>query len=244
MTVSFVNVWPALSSRSGLEPDPSGELASYERIYGYSTEGRAIEGYEFGQGNECLILLGGIHGNEKGTVGLMDRLSEYLIAHDNVVPSDKRVIIVPLVNPDGYYTREDKLNANGVNLNRNFETSDWIKQEDEDDPTTYAGEEPFSEVETTIVRQVAESCSRSVMVSYHSQGGLVSPEDDDASIQLAGWYANKTGYEYYDEWQYAGTATRWLVETTGNPAITVELTNHEDSDWRINKAAILELIGR
>ncbi len=80
------------------------------------------------------------------------------------------------------------------------------------------------------------------MIAFHSQGGIVSPEYTEGSVQLAKWYAQKTGYGYFDEWDYAGTATRWFEETTSNPAITVELTNHVDNDWDINRSALLELI--
>lgn len=213
-----------------------------ERAFGQTTLGRDITGYEIGAGDECLLFFGGIHGTEKGTVTLMEQLVDEIKAHPDIVPAGKRLVIIPLTNPDGYFDREDKLNANGVNLNRNFATDDWVVQEGDEE--TYAGEEPFSEVESRIVREVTNQCDPSMMIAFHSQGALVSPESNESSLALAEWYAAHTGYEYFDEWDYAGTATRWFVETTGKAAITVELTNHVDSDWEMNKPALLEIIGR
>ena len=219
---------------------PSEPVFLQERLLGVSTGGRQILGYEVGSGDECLLFFGGIHGNERGTVALMERFLHELENHPQLVPADKRLMIIPLVNPDGYDDRDDKLNANAVNLNRNFLTDDWIRQEGDEE--TYAGEAPFSEVETRILRDVANTCDPTIMIAFHSKGALVSPEFNDASIRLADWYAVHTGYEFFDEWDYAGTATRWFVETTDQAAITVELTNHEDSDWKINRRALLELL--
>jgi len=80
------------------------------------------------------------------------------------------------------------------------------------------------------------------MISFHSHGDLVSPEAGDASVGLAKWYAEKTGYVYFEDWDYPGTATKWFVETTNKPAITVEISQDLQSDWEINKGALLELI--
>lgn len=218
--------------------------AEHDKVFGYSTLGKPIEGYELGTGAETLFFFGAIHGNEKGTAVLMEELAATLIADPSLIPDHKKVVIIPNTNPDGFYGRDDKLNSNGVNLNRNFPTTDWIEYDDKDDPETYAGPEPFSESESRLIKDVVENIEPSVMIAFHSMGALVSPEFNDASIELSEWYSAHTGYEYYDEWDYAGTATRWFVETTGKPATTVELTNHRESDWDINKPALLELIAR
>jgi g-D-glutamyl-meso-diaminopimelate peptidase len=209
-------------------------------VFGYSTLGKELVAYHFGSGDRCVFLFGGIHGNERGTVSLMNYLVDELEQTPELVSEDTRVVIVPLTNPDGFFTREDKLNAAGVNLNRNFYTQDWIQKAGGDQ--TYAGQRPFSEYETQALRALVESCNPEIMIAYHSQGALVSPEENEASRELAAWYASLTGYEYYTDWNFAGTATRWFVETTDRTAFTVELTSHTDSDWEINKPALLQLI--
>lgn len=225
-----------------LVPNQDQEEGGIERkVFGYSEKGRVIDGYEIGDGESCLLLFASMHGREKGGKDLLDMLSEEVIANPDLVDPRKRLVIIPLVNPDGYYDQEDKVNANGVNINRNFNTSSWVRHSSEDE-TTYAGPEPFSESESRVIKEVAEDCQSGAMIVFHSQGHLVSPEARDRSIELARWYADKTGYHYFDEWDYAGTATRWFEETTGGAAMTIELTNHIDSDWEINKEALLKLI--
>jgi predicted deacylase len=222
--------------------EPVTAQSTTEQVFGFSEAGREIVGYEIGNGDTCLLFFGGIHGNERGTVELMETFAHELGLHPELVPADKKIVVIPLVNPDGYSDRQDKLNANGVNLNRNFVTDDWLVQEGDED--TYAGEQPFSEVESKVLREVVNTCDPEMMIAFHSQGALVSPELNRSSIQLAKWYAAHTGYAYFDEWDYAGTATRWFVETTDQAAITVELTTHTESDWELNRSALLEILSK
>ncbi|MBX4211595.1 MAG: hypothetical protein KW806_02270 [Candidatus Yanofskybacteria bacterium] len=231
------------SSGSSASPSTTPEpvFKFEQKIFGYSRTGRPIEGYEIGKGDEVIFLHGSIHGNEMGTADLLNKLIETIRADQGLVTDSKRLVIVPIVNPDGYYDRIDKLNANGVNLNLNFPTDDW---ELYGQLGTFAGPKPFSEVESLVIKDIVEQYKPSMMIAYHAKGGLVSPEDDDASIELAKWYARKTGYKYFDEWEYWGTATRWFREMTNKPAITVEVTDYLKSDWTINRPALLELISK
>ena len=209
------------------------------KIFGYSTKGKPIEGYEIGSGTNTLLLFGAIHGNEMGTADLLNQLIETIKGDPELVAKNKKLIIIPIANPDGYYDRTDKYNANGVNLNLNFDTSGWRLYGPDG---YYAGPRPFSEVESQVLKKVVEEYYPSMMIAFHARGALVSPEAGKESQALARWYAQKTGYDYYTDWDYFGTATRWFKETKGHPAITVELTSYLESDWAINKKALLELI--
>lgn len=210
-----------------------------KKTFGQSVTGRPIDGYEIGNGSNTILLLASIHGDEIGTVDLLDRFIDEIKADPSKISKTKKLIVIPIANPDGYYDRTDKLNANEVNLNLNFTTSDW---KDHGPEGNYAGPQPFSEPESKVIKQIVEQYNPSAMISYHAFGALVSPEDGDSSTALGKWYANKTGYTYYTDWDYPGTATKWFTETNGKPAITVELTAYRPSDWEINKMALMELV--
>lgn len=212
------------------------------KTFGTSAAGRPITGYEIGTGDHCLVFTAGLHGNEKGGVSLLGRLVEHIRHKPSSLAANKKLMIIPLVNPDGYYDRQDKLNANGVNINRNFSTTEWLRWQDEEDPETYAGEAPFTESESRAVRDAVASCNAALLIDFHSLGALVSPETTPESLALAHWYAGRTGYTYFEEWAFAGHSARWFEESTDNPSLTVELTNHHDSDWRINRVPLLKLI--
>jgi murein peptide amidase A len=208
-------------------------------IFGQSMDGKPIEGFEIGNGSHTILLLGSIHGDEVGTTDLLNKFVEEIKSNPYLISKSKRLIVIPITNPDGYYDRTDKLNANGVNLNLNFPTSDWQEYGPEG---TYAGPEPFSEIESQVIKQVVEMYNPEVMISYHAMGALVTPENNDASVALGNWYIGKTGYEYYDGWDYPGTVTKWFSETYQKPALTVEITKYLESDWEKNKDALMDLI--
>lgn len=73
----------------------------------------------------CILFLGGVHGDELPTVYLMLRLAQYIKDNPAVV-KDKCIVIAPLVNPDGYLAQiPTRVNAGGVDINRNFPTKRW-----------------------------------------------------------------------------------------------------------------------
>jgi len=166
-----------------------------KKTFGYSVEGRPIEGYEIGNGQNTIFLLASIHGNEIGTVDLLNRFVEEIKSNPSLISKLKKLIVIPIANPDGYYDRTDKLNANEVNLNLNFPTSNWTEYGPEG---TYAGPQPLSEIESQIIKQVVEQYSPDIMIDLHALGALVAPEFNDSSIAWARWYTYKTGYEYSD----------------------------------------------
>ncbi len=221
------------------EPTPVEEAVT-KRVIGYSEGGRAIDAYQFGSGSSCLLFFAGIHGNEKGAVDMLRTFADEIATQPSIVSSKKKIVIIPLLNPDGYMEDLYRTNANGVNLNRNFATPGWTASPDEE---TFAGTEPFSETEARALREVVQECVPDMMIAFHSQGGVISPEANAESVALGDWYATKTGYTIYNDWNYSGTATQWFTSTTGKPAITVEISSHEKSDWEINQSALLELIG-
>jgi len=217
----------------------AGNMKIERKVFGQSEKGKNIEGYEIGSGENGLLILGAIHGNEMGTAELLNQLALEIALNPDLVSRTKKLIIVPVANPDGYRDRTDNLNADGVNLNLNFGTSSWQQYGPEGN---YAGEAPFSESESRAIRDLIERYKPKAMISFHSHGNLISPESGESSVALAKWYSAKTGYEFYGGWDYSGTATKWFTETTGNPAITVEISKDYQSDWEINKKALLELI--
>ncbi len=81
---------------------------------------------QFGKpSGNCILFLGGVHGDELPTAYLMFKLAHYIKDHPDVV-KDKCIVIAPLVNPDGYLASSPtRINAGGVDINRNFPTRYW-----------------------------------------------------------------------------------------------------------------------
>jgi len=112
----------------------------------------------------CILFLGGVHGDERPTVYLMLKLAQYLHQHPQTL-KDQCVVIAPLVNPDGYFaTPPTRVNASGVDLNRNFPTRDWNRDADRRwrtksrknrryHPGTKAGSEPETLFQVALIKR-------------------------------------------------------------------------------------------
>ena len=106
--------------------------------------------------DNCILFFGSVHGDELPTVYLMFKLAHY-VKDNPALFKDKCIVIAPLLNPDGFLASSPtRVNADGVDLNRNFPTKDWqakaicqwiargkIKR-------YYPGAKPASEPETPV----------------------------------------------------------------------------------------------
>jgi hypothetical protein len=229
------------------------------RVLGYSVQGRPIESYRLGTGANWFVVLGAIHGaHECNTYGLVNALlaelsqptsevgsgTQHLAPVDGHyrVPADVTLFIVPVVNPDGC-ALDTRLNARGIDLNRNWNTSDWIS--DAGGPTGViagsGGPYPLSEPETLALSRwlaalQADSPTGIVrLISYHSAvppTGLVLPayapdgQPDPQSLAMAETYAAVTGYRLSLTWVGNYVITGQLIywaRLKGMAAIDVEL---------------------
>ncbi len=102
-----------------------------------------------------------MHGDEPKSVHLAMRFIE-LITQERPAGG---VVIVPIVNPDGYALRKRRNDA-GVDINRNFPTANW-----ESAPRRfryYPGPRPASEPETRAIIAMIESLKPARIVTIHS----------------------------------------------------------------------------
>ena len=104
-------------------------------------------------GDNNILIIGVFHGDEPQ--------GKYLIEEYLKTLSPSNLLFIPCLNPDGL-SKNIRTNSNGVDLNRNFPTKNWGKNEGEnatcDDCTTayYGGKSPASEIETQFVINVIE----------------------------------------------------------------------------------------
>ena len=204
-----------------------------------SVEGRAIRVVELGRGPRWVAVIGGIHqGNEANTTDLVELLLDHFRANLDLIPDGVGVALIPDLNPDGAVagTRE---NANGVDLNRNWD-SNW--QTDSYGPSGLVvgggGERPFSEPETRALARYLVDRPFVAAIFYHSRGALVvaGHGDDGGSAELARVIALAAQYLYLTEWTVyplSGQATDYLANQ-GIHAVDVELTNYTDPDFARN----------
>lgn len=223
-----------------------------ETIIGYSLAVRPIEVYSFGDGDREYLIVAGIHGGYEGnTIALANELITYLSDNPEVIPKDATLHIIRNMNPDGEARSDDvdgRVNNNGVDLNRNFPSDNWVAEWDRGGcwiyrPTTgglYGGSEP----ETRAVMGFITSHKIVALISYHSAalgvfpGGVPWTED---SKQLAEILSKETRYAYPPidtGCEYTGTLADWAVENGVGAAVDMELSTHKNTDFDRNLKAL------
>jgi protein MpaA len=241
---SWPSVTPA-SNKFSEERTPSGPYGPYK--IGTSFSGRSIDVYQFGTGKRERLIVAGIHGgNEWNTVVLAYQLIDYLSENPDIIPADKTLYILPLLNPDGAaraHDRTGRVNDRGVDLNRNWPyrwAADWDREGCWNYLPTSAGEYAASEPETQALMAFIEKHNFDALISYHSAalgifaGGVPTlPESD----RLARALEKVSPYSYPPMdtgCNYTGNLADWASSVHGIAAVDIELRNHRDTDFEEN----------
>ncbi|VAX09105.1 hypothetical protein MNBD_GAMMA26-2287 [hydrothermal vent metagenome] len=126
-----------------------------------------------------VMLLGGIHADELSSVSIVFKWMRVLNKYHSGLFHWR---VIPALNPDGLLRRKaQRMNANGVDLNRNFPTPDWKQRALTDywvertgrNPRRYPGPEPLSEPESLWLAKEIERFQPDVIVSVHAPFGVV-----------------------------------------------------------------------
>lgn len=251
-----VGVFFLTSTKEPVVETPVPVATSTKFIIGVSVEGRAIEAYAYGSGEVSLVFVGGMHGGyEWNSVLLAYELMDYLAQNASRIPENMRITVIPNVNPDGVFKvvgkegrfaaadiptgdhASGRFNANGVDLNRNFDCK-WQPEATWRGNSVSAGERAFSEPEAAALRDFFLAERPLAAVFFHSQANAVYASECREGVlpetrALMNAYAGAAGYaavESFDAYPVTGDAEGWLA-SIGIPAITVELSSHENIEW-------------
>jgi len=221
----------------------------------------------------CCVIDGCIHGSEWESCEICLYLAEYLLINFERNHSVRSILnssiiyLIPILNPDG---REQNIryNENGIDLNRNFAVHfgrilggsiplgnplGFIKIPSIRRPLkgitlTNSGRRPFSEPETTALKEFLDSLDRKTIGFYmnghtalHFVGSVVNIKQNQeyqitshqkTVINTAlSWCENHTeyaslpigDYDYYG----AGLAHHWVFKEYQIPSFLFELLSHE-----------------
>lgn len=105
-----------------------------------------------------VLVIGVFHGDEYQ--------GEYLINEYLKIKSDTNILFVPRLN-----SSSTRVNKNGVDLNRNFPTKNWVLGAKDD---YFGGEFPASEAETKFIIEVVEKYNPKLILSLHAPYKVVN----------------------------------------------------------------------
>jgi len=192
-----------------------------------------IEAIRIGNGPNTYLFVGGIHaGMAPSTVMLAEELAAYYEKNPDEIPSHATLYFIPSLNPDSPHAPRSiagRLNANGVDINRN-----WGCAWEEDvflGGELYegaGGSAPFSEPETMALKEFIEQIEPEGVIFWDApiNKGIVSYgvgcNSESPSSQLGLAYATAASYtlDKSSPDNIPGDVTNWLSEQ-GVPAAFV-----------------------
>lgn len=179
---------------------------------GVSVEGRPIQCRMLGRGEEIVLILATIHGDEWAGTPMVQRLGEHLVAHPALL-DDRTVILIADANPDGH-AAGTRGNARGVDLNRNFPAANHATGR-------RGGATPLSEPESRALHGLILKVRPARVVSIHQPLALI--DHDGPAEDLACAMAKACRLPVRKLGGRPGSMGSWVGIDLGIPVVTVEL---------------------
>ena len=199
-----------------------GTIRHRHSVYGTSLEGSPLTVFLPDTETAEIAILAAIHGDEPETTVVV---SEALRCLDR---GDLHAAVILCGNPDGML-RGTRGNGRGVDLNRNFPTSNWSpdpvhyksRANDARDIALSPGAKPASEPETVALISLLDQLKPHAVVSLHSALACI---DDAGSSHLGRQLADRCELPFLTEIGYPtpGSMGTWAGER-GLNLVTLEL---------------------
>lgn len=252
-----IKITPQVQNAYGVSGDSawtfSGRTICYTTFsIGSSVKGRGITAYQFGTGPNPIVYMGAMHGSEANSKTLMNEWFNELNANPTKL-GGRSLVVIPAVNPDGV-AAGSRLNARGVDLNRNFPASDWksmVTSPESPQPTAAGGPYPLSEPESSAIASYIQRVRPRVVFSFHSAAAVVEANEAGDSVSIASIYASAARYRAVPKsqstpiFQYdtTGAMEDWMRDKLGSPAVVVELLSKTSSEFSRNRSALWGTVG-
>lgn len=226
---------------------------------GKSEQGRTLAALIVGDEDapHHILLQAAMHGREHMTTLLLMVQTEMLLLNEEI-PEDVCLHILPMTNPDGVtisqtqqmteelraiyraegstldekdYLRLWKANANGVDLNRNFDADHRMgMRANQPAAKLYPGKTPENQDESRALANYVRKNNFDITVSYHAYGSVIywqygnNTAANDTSHTLAEMLSTQTGYTLKgDSGTEGGGFKDWALDVMGIPSVTIEI---------------------
>ena len=228
--------------RYGWKEDPCGTVDWRADLK--TTEGYPLIYTSFGSGKETTLFMGGVHPDELTPIHLAFRFARYLKNHPKLYQEHGfKVIIAPLVNPDGFLIKRPLRTNQVVDVNRNFFTIDWYdravqawRKRRNGLPRYFPGYFPNTEIETLFQVRLMDHFHPDKIFSVHAPLGFLDydgPGDrkprhlsrsERRARQFVYEVSKKTrNYRVVDYSFYPGSLGNYAGNERNLPTITLEL---------------------
>lgn len=179
--------------------------------------------------DKTILIVGVFHGEEPQGCYL---INEYMKTDLSKIKN--KLVIIPCLNPDGM-AKNQRQNANGIDLNRSFPTKNWRTTSRKE---YSGGEKPNSEIETQLMVEVIENYNFDAILSIHAPFEIVNY--DGPAKELAEKISEITGYKAEGDigYQTPGSFGNYCGVERCIPTITLELPENVSNEelWKTNKS--------
>ena len=178
-----------------------------------------------------VLVIGGIHGDELTSVSIVFRWME-LLNQPAGEAARYRWRVIPVLNPDGLLAKPPtRVNARGVDLNRNFPTDNWSSEASRywsvstrRDPRRFPGTAPGSEPESSWLYNEIKAYKPDVIISVHAPHSVLD-FDGPASVKPPSKFGR---LQLHRLGVYPGSLGNFGGLKEGIPVVTLELPHALD----------------
>jgi protein MpaA len=163
-----------------------------------------------------ILIIGCFHGDEPQ--------GKYLIEEYLKTKPDTNLCFIPCLNEYGL-EHNVRTNSNGVDLNRNFPTKNWVLSEKDN---FYGGIEPASEKETKFVIDILETNKPKLILTLHAPYKVVNYDGPAKEVSEQISKIIKYPVEESIGYPTPGSFGTWAGIEKNIPTITLELDEECD----------------
>jgi protein MpaA len=249
-----VSINATVANAAGVSGDSAWSYTTRSHCYtvfsiGTSVQGRPLTAYKFGSGPSLVLFIANMEGNEQNSANLLDQWIPNVDANPGKIPAGRTLVIIPKINPDGY-AADTRLNASGIDLNRNFPSNNWQTQVTEplgnNVVTNDGGMTPLSAPESQALAAYTTANRPRLTMTMHSHGAIVEANDAGDSDALGVRYAALADYKpiptykigSFFAYSTTGAYEDWMKDKLGLPALEVELESPTNDEYSRNLPAL------
>ena len=181
-------------------------------VIGTSVDDRPIACITLGRGEEVILFIASIHGDESAGTPLLHDLAAWFRDRPQLLDG-RKLLLVPEANPDGM-AADRRTNSNGIDLNRNFPSDNRTNNR-------RYGLTPLSEPEAAAIAKMIRLHAPQRIVSLHEPVGCI--DYDGPAHLLAAHMATHCDLPVGKLGTRSGSLGAWAGEDLKIPIITVEL---------------------
>ena len=240
-----------------------------------STKGRPLVWTTFGKEGstkDVTLIMCGVHGDEITPVKFCYDVIDHFRKIEEGIESgevkgeeigfeNRFLVVAPLANPDSFFRKKPiRMNANGVDINRNLPTKDFKadalrlwKSRYKKDPRRYPGKTAMSEPETVFQVNLIKRFNPLKIISVHAPltmldydgpadrhtGGLVGSRANQLLIQMS---EQAKGYKIKNYPFFPGSLGNYAGNERNIPTYTLELPSSKARNhkryWKLFKKSI------